>query len=81
MRNGDGEDGGALTFGEVERGGACATEGDAEAGTLAEADAEEATFDAGADASAVVFAEFDVFNIGSDEGAGAEGLLHREAVR
>jgi hypothetical protein len=79
--DGDWEGGGALASGEMERGGTGTTEGDAEAGAAPEADADVTTLDAGTDVGAVVFAKFDVFDLGGDECAGTEGLLHRVADR
>ena len=76
-RGGDGDDGIAAAAGEVEGGGAGAGEGESEAGTLTEAEVEASLFDARADVCAVMFAEFDVFNIGGEEGADVEGLWHR----
>ena len=75
--NGDGNDGIASASGEMEGGGASAGEAESEADALAEAEVKASAFDARADVGAVVFAEFDVFNIGGEEGADVEGLWHR----
>ena len=75
--DGDRDDGIASASGEMEGGGASAGEAESEADALAEAEVKASAFDARADVGAVVFAEFDVLNVGCEEGADIEGLWHR----